>query len=154
EAVAHLRRFRIHTRLPIVLPDRVTPELIDLLRSTRLTAFIVIHANHPQAILSDCADALRALVRSGLPVLNHAVLLRGINDSADTLTELCRRLIDLGVIPYYLHPLDRVTGAAHFEVSEATGRRLIEEVRRELPGYAVPQYVRAIPGEPHKSPML
>jgi EF-P beta-lysylation protein EpmB len=154
DAVPHLNRLRIHTRLPIVLPDRITPELIDLLRNSRLTPIVVVHANHPHEVAADCAGALRTLVRSGLTVLNQSVLLRGINDSADALAALCERLVDLGVLPYYLHQLDRVTGAAHFEVSEEAGRTLIAELRRRLPGYAVPHYVREIPGEPHKSPLI
>ncbi len=151
--ISHLTRLRIHTRLPIVLPNRVTGEFIGLLTSLRLTPIVVVHANHPREIAGDCADALQTLVRSGITVLNQSVLLAGINDSADVLAELSERLIDLGVIPYYLHQLDRVSGTAHFEVSEDAGRRLIEELRRRLPGYAVPRYVREIPGETHKVPL-
>lgn len=152
DRIPHLTRLRIHTRLPIVLPDRITAEFIDLLTGGRLTPIVVVHANHPHEIAGDCADALRTLVRSGTTVLNQAVLLRGINDTADVLTELCERLANLGVIPYYLHQLDRTAGTAHFEVPDAAGPALIEEVRRRVPGYAVPQYVREIPGEPYKTP--
>jgi EF-P beta-lysylation protein EpmB len=152
--IPHLTRLRIHSRLPIVLPDRVTPALTDLLTAGRLTPMMVVHANHPHEVAADCADALRTLVRAGVTVLNQAVLLRGINDSADVLAELSRRLVDLGVIPYYLHQLDRVADTAHFEVPEHIGRELIETLRQELPGYAVPQYVREIPGEPHKTPIV
>ena len=97
-------------------------------------------------MVDDCADALRQLVHSGLTVLNQAVLLRGINDNVDTLAELCNRLADLGVIPYYLHQLDRVAGTTHFEVPERLGRELVNELESRLPGYAVPRYVREIPG--------
>jgi EF-P beta-lysylation protein EpmB len=152
--VEHLTRLRIHTRLPIVLPDRVTPTLIEMLTSSRLTAIVVVHANHPNEIVGDCADALRVLVRSGITVLNQSVLLRGVNDSVEALAELSDRLIDLGVIPYYLHQLDRVAGVAHFEVAEERGRALVEELRRRLPGYAVPQYVREVPGAAHKVPLV
>ena len=154
EQIEHLTRLRIHTRLPIVLPDRVTPELLDLLRGIRLQPVMVVHANHPHEIAGDCAEALRTLVRSGIPTLNQAVLLRGINDEVETLAELCERLIDLGVIPYYLHQLDRVAGTAHFEVPEATGLELIEKLRKRLPGYAVPQFVRELAGEASKSPII
>lgn len=154
DAIPHLRRLRIHTRLPIVLPNRVTLEFLDLLTSSRLTPVVVVHANHPRELVGDCALALRQLAQSGVMVLNQAVLLRGINDSIETLSELCERLIDLGIRPYYLHQLDRVSGAAHFEVSEAAGRRLIDELRRRLPGYAVPQYVRETPGQPFKVPLV
>lgn len=154
ESIPHLRRLRIHTRLPIVLPNRVTLELLDLLTSTRLTPVVVVHANHPHELVGDCALALRQLVQSGAMVLNQAVLLRGVNDSVETLSELSERLIDLGIRPYYLHQLDRVSGAAHFEVAEETGRELIDALRRTLPGYAVPQYVRETPGQPFKVPLV
>ncbi len=153
EQIPHLRRLRIHTRLPIVLPSRVTGELLEMLSAMRLTPIVVVHANHPREIVGACAAALRKLVRGGVTVWNQAVLLKGINDSADIQTELCERLVDLGVIPYYLHQLDRVRGAAHFEVAEPIGRRIVEELRRRLPGYAVPQFVREIPGELHKTPL-
>ncbi|MGH7200492.1 MAG: EF-P beta-lysylation protein EpmB [Planctomycetaceae bacterium] len=154
DAIAHLRRLRIHTRLPIVLPDRVDESLIGLLTSLRLTPIVVVHANHPYEIAGDCAEALRTLVKSGITTLNQAVLLRGINDSADVQADLCERLVDLGVVPYYLHQLDRVSGTAHFEVAEEAGRSIITELRRRLPGYAVPQYVRELPGAAHKVPLV
>ncbi len=152
-AIPHLRRLRIHTRLPIVLPNRVTLDFIDLLTSMRLTPVVVIHANHPAELVADCALALRQLAQSGVMVLNQAVLLRGINDSVEVLAELSERLIELGIRPYYLHQLDRVSGTAHFEVSEETGRCLMDKLRRRLPGYGVPQYVRETPGEPFKVPL-
>jgi EF-P beta-lysylation protein EpmB len=145
--VPHLRRLRIHSRLPIVLPDRITDGLLTLLRGTRLTPIMVVHANHPAEIAGDCRDALALCVQSGMTTLNQAVLLRGVNDDADELAVLCERLIDVGVLPYYLHQLDRVRGAAHFEVDERVGRALIEALRERLPGYAVPRYVREEAGE-------
>jgi len=154
EAIPQLSRLRLHTRLPIVLPDRITSALLEMLTETRLTSIVVVHANHPQELAADGAAALRAMVRSGLTVLNQAVLLRKVNDDADTLTELCQRLADLGVIPYYLHQLDRVTGAAHFEVDPSQGKALVEELRRRLPGYAVPRYVREVPGATYKCPLI
>jgi EF-P beta-lysylation protein EpmB len=153
DTIPHLDRLRIHTRLPIVLPSRVTRPLVKLLRSTRMTPIIVVHANHPAELVDDCARAVRRLVRSGLTVLNQAVLLRGINDSVEILSALSERLINLGAIPYYLHQLDRVSGTAHFEVPEFRGLELVAALRSRLPGYAVPQYVREIPGEPHKVPL-
>lgn len=154
DAVPHLKRLRIHTRLPIVLPDRVTTRLIDMLRDARMTAIVVVHANHPRELQADCGVALRTLVRSGLTVLNQSVLLRGINDNADVLTQLSEQLTNLGVIPYYLHQLDRVLGTAHFEVSIEEGRRLMTELRRRLPGYAVPQYVFEEAGAESKIPLI
>lgn len=153
EHIPHVRRLRIHSRLPIVLPNRITIELLDTLLSSRLTPIVVVHANHPHEIVGDCSSALKMLVRGGLTTLNQAVLLKGINDSVDALQVLCERLIDLGVVPYYLHQLDRVRGAAHFEVDEATGKSLIAELQRRLPGYAVPRYVREEPGLPFKQPL-
>ncbi len=151
--IAHLQRLRVHTRLPIVLPQRVTDEFLALLTSHRLTPIVVLHANHPQELQGDCAAAVRTLVRAGITTLNQAVLLKDINDTTEVQAALCERLIDLGVIPYYLHQLDRVRGAAHFEVDEQIGRDIIDALRRRLPGYAVPQYVREIPGESHKTPL-
>ena len=154
EAIPHLRRLRLHSRLPIVLPNRVTSELVELLTKSRLTPIMVVHANHPNEVLDDCEEALRMLVRSGITTLNQAVLLRGVNDSVETLAELCERLINVGVIPYYLHQLDRVRGAAHFEVDEARGRTMIAELRKRLPGYAVPEYVHEEAGWPYKRPLV
>ena len=148
--VPHIRRLRLHTRLPIVLPERVTSSLLDILLSTGPTPIIVVHANHANEVVGDCALALRRLVRAGLTTLNQAVLLKGVNDSTAAQAALCEALVDLGVIPYYLHQLDRVAGAAHFDVSEETGRQIMAELRRLLPGYAVPLYVRETPGGEHK----
>lgn len=148
--IPHLRRLRIHTRLPIVIPQRVTSELIGWIKGTRLTPVVVVHANHPQEIDAAVCSALAALVEAGIPVLNQSVLLRGINDDAQTLIDLSRRLLDCRVMPYYLHQLDRVSGAAHFETAPQQGLELIEQMRRQLPGYAVPRFVREIPGEASK----
>ena len=143
--IRHLRRLRVHTRMPIVIPQRVTPDLITWLRETRLTPIMVVHVNHPAEIDRAVADALGRLVDAGIAVLSQTVLLREVNDRADVLAELYQRLIDLRVMPYYLHQLDRVAGAAHFEVPESRGRALVAQLRARLPGYAVPRYVREIP---------
>lgn len=148
--VPHLRRLRIHTRLPIMIPERVTDALLAWLHATRLTPVMVIHANHPAEIDEPVAEALARLIDGGIPVLNQAVLLRGVNDDAETLVELSRRLIDRRVMPYYLHQLDRVVGAAHFEVPIERGLSIIAAMRRQLPGYAVPRYVQEIAGEAGK----
>ncbi len=149
-AIPHLRRLRIHTRLPIMIPERVNDELLDWLRGTRLAPIMVVHANHVQELSESVAAALGKLVDAGIPVLNQAVLLRGVNDQVDALAELCERLVDLRVMPYYLHQLDRVAGAAHFEVPVERGLKLVAELRSRLPGYAVPRYVCEIAGEPNK----
>ena len=148
--VAHVRRLRIHTRLPIVIPERVCDELLEWLTDSRLTPIVVVHANHPAEIDAAVAAALGRLVESSVPVLNQSVLLRGVNDDANVLAELCERLVDLRVMPYYLHQLDRVAGAAHFEVPEAEGLKIVAELKALLPGYAVPRYVREMPGAASK----
>ncbi|MFO0947486.1 MAG: EF-P beta-lysylation protein EpmB [Planctomycetota bacterium] len=151
DQIPQLKRLRIHTRLPIVLPERVNDSLLRWLTMGRLQPIVVVHANHPRELHGETARALTRLNNSGVLVLNQAVLLAGINDDADVLTELCRRLVELRVMPYYLHQLDRVQGAAHFEVPEEKGRSLVAELRRRLPGYAVPRYVREIPGVGNKT---
>jgi EF-P beta-lysylation protein EpmB len=152
-AIPHLKRLRIHTRLPIVLPDRVTDSLLEVLRESRLQPVMVVHANHAQEVVDDCAAALRRLVSAGIPTLNQAVLLKGVNDSIEDLSELCESLGNLGVIPYYLHQFDRVQNAGHFEVPVERGLELVEELRRRLPGYLVPRYVREEAGAESKTPL-
>ena len=154
EQIPHLQRLRVHSRLPIVLPERVNDRLTSLLTGSRLTPVMVVHANHPQEVTGDCAEALARLVQSGVTTLNQSVLLKAVNDDPDTLCSLSERLVNLGVMPYYLHQLDRVQGTAHFEVPEEKGRELIAEMLRRLPGYAVPRYVRELPGAPGKTPLL
>ena len=151
QAIPHVARFRIHTRMPIVIPQRVTESLVEGLRKSRLTTVVVVHANHPAELDIGVVEALARLIDVGIPVFNQSVLLRGINDDADTLVQLSRRLVDARVMPYYLHQLDRVAGAAHFEVSIQRGLDLVRQMRAELPGYAVPRYVREIPGQPGKT---
>jgi EF-P beta-lysylation protein EpmB len=150
ETIPHVRRLRIHTRLPIVIPDRIDDALLGWLGATRLAPTVVVHSNHPAEIDASCGDALLRLVRCGVPVLNQTVLLRGVNDDADTLAELSRRLLDVRTMPYYLHQLDPVAGAQHFEVPVERGQQLIAELRRRLPGFGVPRYVREVVGEAHK----
>lgn len=149
-AISHVRRLRVHTRLPLMIPERITEELIALLRGSRLTPIVVIHANHAHELDDSVAGALARMSDAGIPLLNQSVLLRGVNDDADSLVELCQRLVDLRVMPYYLHQMDRVAGAAHFEVSPARGRELIKQLRARVSGYAVPRYVRETAGADYK----
>jgi len=149
-AIPHVRRLRIHTRLPIMIPQRITDDLLDWLRGTRLAPIVVVHANHAQEIDDSVAQSLARLIDAGIPVLNQAVLLSGVNDTAAALIDLSRRLVDLRVMPYYLHQLDRVAGAAHFEVPISRGLELMAKLRAALPGYAVPRYVQEVAGETHK----
>jgi len=153
DGIPHLRRLRIHTRLPIMIPWRVQETMLRWLQSTRLSKWIVLHVNHPHEIDEAVTLAIERLKHAGCQLLNQSVLLQGINDDVTTLVRLSERLLDVGVMPYYLHQLDPVRGAAHFEVDENRGRHLVEEMRRMLPGYGVPLYVREIAGQPHKTPL-
>lgn len=150
ESIPHLRRLRLHTRVPIVLPDRVNGELLAWIRRTRLKTVIVLHVNHPQEIDASVRLMAGTLKDSGVELLNQSVLLRGVNDRAETLASLSEQLFDAGVLPYYLHMLDRVQGAGHFEVTETVARSLMLELNQRLPGYLVPRLVREIPGMPGK----
>lgn len=151
DALPHVRRLRIHTRLPVVLPTRVSDGLLEVLAGSRLTRIVVVHANHPAELDDSVADALRWLAALPCTLLNQAVLLAGVNDSADVLRALSERLVELGVLPYYLHMLDQVRGAAHFEVSETRARELHGALRDTLPGYAVPRLAREVPGAAAKA---
>ena len=148
--IKHVRRLRVHTRLPVLIPQRVTAALVAWLRGTRLVPVVVVHINHPAEIDDAVSDALARLVDAGIPTLNQAVLLRGVNDNEEALVDLCRMLADRRVLPYYLHQLDRVEGAAHFEVPVRAGLQLIDRMRARLPGYAVPRYVQDVPGDAGK----
>ena len=150
-AIPHLRRLRVHTRLPIVIPERVTDELVELLRGTQLTPIVVVHANHANELDPHVAAALAKFSDAGIPLLNQAVLLRGVNDTIAAQVALCEKLVDHRVMPYYLHQLDRVAGAAHFEVSIETGQGIIAELRERLPGYAVPRFVAEVPSAMSKT---
>jgi len=153
EGIGHLRRLRLHTRLPVVLPRRITPILCERLAASRLQGVVVIHANHPAELGAAAATALARLDAHRLPLLNQSVLLHGVNDDAETLAALAERLFELRVHNYYLHMLDPVAGAAHFAVTEERAIALIMELRRRLPGYLVPRLVREVPGAPHKMPV-
>jgi EF-P beta-lysylation protein EpmB len=152
--IPHLRRLRVHTRLPVVLPERVDEGLLAWLGGTRLAPVVVLHANHARELDASVAAAVGRLRSTGAAVLNQSVLLAGVNDSAIALADLSRALFACGVLPYYLHLLDRVAGAAHFEVPEARARDLMAELRSELPGYLVPQLVREEPAAASKLPLL
>ena len=151
EQIPHIKRLRIHTRLPVVLPERINADLLAWIKSTRFQVVMVIHANHSQELTQPEADALEALAQGKVQLLNQAVLLKGVNDSLEALTMLSERLIDVGVLPYYLHLLDPVAGARHFDVSEELGIALIKQLRTKLSGYLVPRLVREQQGENSKT---
>ncbi len=150
-AAPRIRRVRIHSRLPVVIPSRLSEPLLEMLKPrTGLVCYLVLHINHPREIDAEFAAAIGRTIDRGIPVLAQSVLLRKVNDDPRTLEELYETLISLRIIPYYLHQLDRVAGAAHFEVPVERGKSLMQELRRALPGYAVPKYVREESGRPHK----
>lgn len=150
DQISHLKRVRFHTRFPIGIPERIDTPFLEILANRRLQVIFVIHCNHPQELDDDVAKALKKIQCLGIPVLNQAVLLQGVNDSVEVLKELCEKLADAGVLPYYLHQLDKVQGAAHFEVDEQKGQALIDELTTLLSGYAVPKYVKEVSGHPSK----
>ncbi len=153
-AIPHLKRLRIHTRLPIVLPERIDTELCDWLRSLPWPVAVVVHANHAREIDRDVAAALARLRACGTTLLNQAVLLAGVNDSVDAQCELGETLFSAGVLPYYLHLLDRVQGAAHFEVDETAAKAIVAAMRARMPGYLIPRLVREMVGESSKTLVL
>jgi EF-P beta-lysylation protein EpmB len=154
EEIPHLKRLRIHTRLPVTLPSRVDDSLLKWLSETRLTTSIVLHVNHPSELDDTVSNALFKLRQSGITLLNQSVLLKGINDSETVLCQLSEQLFQSGVLPYYLHLLDKVSGSQHFEIPEADALSLYHKIRCKLPGYLVPTLVREQPGFPYKSPIL
>ncbi|GAB6067274.1 EF-P beta-lysylation protein EpmB [Methylothermus subterraneus] len=149
--IAHIRRLRIHSRLPIVLPSRITAELAQTLAATRLHCVMVVHANHPNEIDTAVAKAVSRLRAQGIWVLNQSTLLKGVNDDVETLVALQEKAFAAGILPYYLHLLDRVRGTAHFEVPEAEAKTLYDQLRRRLPGYLVPRLAREHAGAPYKT---
>ncbi len=153
ESIPHLKRLRIHTRLPVVIPDRVDESLLGWLGSTRLQKVVVLHINHANEIDQAVVDACTRLKQAGVTLLNQSVLLRGINDSVPTLAALSERLFEAGVLPYYLHVLDPVQGAAHFDVPDSEAQALIQALLEHLPGFLMPRLVREVPGKMSKTPL-
>jgi len=152
--IAHVKRIRIHSRLPIVLPARITQGLLDVLTQSAKPVVLVVHCNHPNEITERVAEACRVLKQGGIVLLNQSVLLRGVNDKAADLIALSERLFEHGVMPYYLHLLDKVSGAGHFEVGEAEALELVRDMQADLPGYLVPKLVKEIAGADSKQNVL
>ncbi|WNO08136.1 EF-P beta-lysylation protein EpmB [Teredinibacter sp. KSP-S5-2] len=151
DQISHLRRLRIHTRLPVVLPSRITQNFCRILNNSRLEKVLVIHCNHPRELSSQVSESLEKLAQEGVTLLNQSVLLKGVNDNTDTLKKLSKELFRYRVLPYYLHLLDKVHGAAHFSVSTNTATEVYQNLIAELPGYLVPKLVQEIAGEKSKT---
>lgn len=149
--VSHLKRLRIHTRLPVVIPQRITDELVEILSESRFKVIWVLHINHANEIDTAVKNAVSKLLESRMTVLNQSVILKGVNDSVSALTKLSETLFDTGILPYYLHAFDPVQGASHFDVSDQEAIELWHELQKELPGFLVPKLVREEPGKASKT---
>ena len=156
EAIAdiqHIKRLRIHTRLPVVIPSRITDASLNWMRQDRLQTIMVLHINHPNEINDELVKSIQRLKQAEITLLNQTVLLRGVNDSTKILTTLSETLFSAGVLPYYLHLMDKVAGAVHFDVPIEVATQLYKELLASLPGYLVPKMVQEIPGEASKTPL-
>lgn len=152
--IPHLKTLRLHTRLPIVLPERINDAFLSWVTNSRLKIVMVVHCNHPNEINEEVTAALKKLCDARMPIFNQTVLLKNINDSVDTLAKLSKKLFTSGVTPYYLHQLDPVTGAAHFAVSVEKARNFYAQLTAILPGYLVPRLVIEQPGMPAKTLLI
>ena len=146
-SISHIKRLRIHSRIPIVLPERISDDFLDWIKNISQTPILIIHCNHPQEINSDVIEAMNALKQAVISLYNQTVLLKEINDNPETLAALSEALFAIGVQPYYLHVFDKVQGAAHFDMEHARARALYRELNHRLPGYLVPKLVQEVPGE-------
>ncbi|AMW79268.1 EF-P beta-lysylation protein EpmB [Acinetobacter sp. TGL-Y2] len=154
ESIAHIKILRIHSRVPIVIPNRLDDELVSLLKNSRLRIILVVHSNHAAELDDFTCLKLSHVAQQNILVMNQAVLLKGVNDSAQTLVDLSHRLFDANVLPYYLHVLDKVKGAHHFDLEAAKIDLIYKEVLANLPGYLVPKLVREIAGQQNKTPLF
>lgn len=148
--IPHVTTLRLHTRMPVVIPQRITSALLDLMSASSLNIVMVTHVNHGNEIDQAVKSAMKQLHQAGVTLLNQSVLLKEVNDNAEALVTLSNKLIDSGILPYYLHLMDPVQGASHFDVDESTGIELISVLRQRLPGYLVPRLSREVPFESSK----
>lgn len=151
--IPHLKHLRFHTRFPIGIPERIDDAFLKVLERWKGQCWFVIHCNHPRELDEDHAHVFAQLKKLGVTLLNQTVLLKGVNDTVEVLEQLSLKLLEMGVLPYYLHALDPVEGASHFAVSDEKGLQLAEALRALLPGYGVPLFVREIPGKSSKTPI-
>ncbi len=154
DSIPHVKHLRFHSRFPIGIPERIDDAFLEILTSTSLQLWFVLHVNHPHELDDDVLTAMERLRGIGVQILSQTVLLQGVNDDVDTLEALCLRLVDHGIVPYYMHQLDRTEGTAHFEVDEKCGGELVRELEARLPGYAIPRYVREVAGQASKSAVM
>jgi EF-P beta-lysylation protein EpmB len=154
EAIPHVTTLRFHSRIPVVLPERITSDFAKNLQHSRLHSVMVLHCNHANECDENVAVAMATLKHAGVTLLNQSVLLKGINDDVNTLQTLSERLFAIGVLPYYLHVLDKVHGSAHFYLSDAEAIALMKQLTAKLPGYLVPKLVRETPGELNKTMVI
>lgn len=153
-SIEHLKRIRFHTRFAIGIPERIDEELLALLERVPQQIFFVLHINHPNELGQDLFDALKPLQKQGIHLLNQSVFMKGVNDDEETLYQLCRSLINEGILPYYLHLLDPVEGGAHFQADEKKALQYIESIRKRLSGYGVPRLAKEEPGLPSKTVLI
>jgi EF-P beta-lysylation protein EpmB len=151
DRIPHIQRIRFHSRFPIGIPERIDDAFLNILSSMQKQVVFVLHVNHPKELDNDIYQAMKRLQKIGIPILSQSVLLQGVNNSVEILQELFENLSDHGIIPYYLHQLDRVQGAAHFEVPEEEGKQLMKELSTRVSGYALPRYVKEEAGKPSKT---
>lgn len=151
ESLPHVTILRIHTRFPVMIPQRITPALVEILANTRLKVVVVVHINHPNEVDEDVHHAVQLLRCAQIDVFNQSVLLKRINDSVQILVELMHRVFEIGIVPYYLHLFDPVAGAHHYDTAETTAIALWQKLQTQLPGYLVPRLVREVPHEPAKT---
>ncbi len=150
QGLNHVQILRIHTRFPVMIPQRITPALVEILSKTRFNVVVVVHINHPNEIDDSVQQAIERLRNAQIEVFNQSVLLKGVNDSVQVLSKLMHRVFEIGVVPYYLHLFDPVAGAHHFDLSETIAIALWKELQSQLPGYLVPRLVREVPHQPAK----
>lgn len=152
--IPHIRKIRFHTRFPIGIPERIDAAFLNMLKNIPLQFWFIVHSNHARELDSEVLSALKEIQKLGIPVLNMSVLLKGVNDDVHTMKELCESLSNHGIFPYYLNQLDRVQGAAHFEVPEERGKEIMQELATQISGYALPRYIKEISGKPGKTIIL
>lgn len=151
EKIPHIKRLRFHSRFPIGIPERIDDGFLQIVQECSLQVVFILHCNHARELDDSVLASLKQLQKIGIPILTQSVLLKGVNDTFEALLDLFERLGNHGIIPYYLHQLDPVKGAAHFHVEEKRGIALMKELQKHLSGYALPRYVKEVSGEPHKT---